>query len=48
MLKYIWHIIMNSKKFKVVSPYYTSKLMTYEEAKFMKNITPNAKIIFVK
>lgn len=48
MLKYIWHIIIKSKKFKVVSPYYTSKLMTYEDANFMKQMTPNATIIFIK
>jgi hypothetical protein len=48
MLKYIWHIIIDAKKFKVVSPYYTSKLMTYSEANFMRHITPNAIIKHIK
>lgn len=48
MIRYAWNILINSKKFRVVSPYYTSKLMTYKEASFMAKVTPRAKVIFVR
>ena len=48
MIKLIWSVIVNARKFKVVSPTYTSKVMKLKEALYMAKIIPRAKVIFVK
>lgn len=44
-MKRIWYILTRAKKFKVVSPFYTSKKLTYKEAVFMKQLNRFSKII---
>lgn len=44
----LWYIITNAKKFKVVSPNYISRPLTYKDALFMEKIIPLSRIILIK
>jgi hypothetical protein len=46
-MKKIWYILTKASKFRVVSPFYTSKALTYREAKFMKQLHRFSRIIMI-
>lgn len=46
-MKKIWYILTGASKFMVVSPFYTSKALTYREATFMKQLHHLSRIIMI-